>query len=83
MPVWFHRLFAVAAEALMRVPVVSRAQVQILAEGVVDPAGDYDPLPSDLRPRIPFSAGAISEGLPEAGRYGLQDLRCRCAGLFS
>lgn len=83
MPVWFHRLFAVAAEVLMRVPVVSRAQVRILAEGVVNPAGDCDALPADLQPALPFSEGTIQEGLPEAGRYGLQDLRCRCAGLFS
>ena len=84
MPVWFHRLFAMAAESLMRVPVVASAQVQILSEGVVEPAGECDPLPPDLLPKQAFSEDAIRDGLPEAGRYGLADLRCcRSRGGFA
>jgi uncharacterized protein YbjT (DUF2867 family) len=78
LPLWFHRLFAVAAEALMRQPVVSRAQVRILSEGVVEPAADCEALPADLLPKVPFSEGRIREGLPEAGCYRCADLRC-CA----
>jgi uncharacterized protein YbjT (DUF2867 family) len=80
MPIWFHRLFALAAELLMRQPVVSRAQVRILSEGVAQPAGGCDPLPEDLNPRITFSEDSIRAGLPDAGHYGLRDLRCRLCG---
>jgi uncharacterized protein YbjT (DUF2867 family) len=80
MPIWFHRLFALAAEMLMRQPVVSRAQVRILSEGVVEPAADAEVLPADLLPRITFSEETIRAGLPEAGHYGLADLRCGLCG---
>ena len=78
MPIWFHRLFAFGAELVMRVPVVAAAQVRILSEGVVEPAGPCESLPEDLLPRVPFSEENIREGLPEAGRYALRDLRCAC-----
>jgi NADH dehydrogenase len=37
MPVWFHRAFAWACERTMRVPLVSTAQVRMLAEGLTEP----------------------------------------------
>ena len=80
LPLWFHRLFAIAAELTMRQPVVSRAQVRILSEGVVEPAGDCETLPDDVLPRIPFSPEMIRAGLPDAGHYGLRDLRCGLCG---
>ncbi|MCB9894826.1 MAG: NAD-dependent epimerase/dehydratase family protein [Planctomycetes bacterium] len=84
MPVWFHRLFAIFAEAAMRVPVVSRAQVRILSEGVVEPSGECDPLPADLLPTVSFDEDVIRHGLPDAGRYRLSDLRCcRLRGGFA
>jgi uncharacterized protein YbjT (DUF2867 family) len=76
LPIWFHRLFATAAELLMRQPVVSRAQVRILSEGVAESVSDCELLPTDLLPAIPFSEDRIRAGLPEAGHYGLRDLRC-------
>ncbi|MEZ5992567.1 MAG: NAD(P)H-binding protein [Planctomycetota bacterium] len=75
MPIWFHRLFAFVAERVMRVPVVAAAQVRILSEGVAEPAGGGEALPEDLLPTIPFADRSIREGLPDAGRYTLRDLR--------
>jgi NADH dehydrogenase len=75
MPVWFHYLLAWFVERLMRVPVVSIAQVRILSEGVTQPVGDVQALPASLEPKIRFTDDAIREGLPELGRYGCRDLR--------
>ena len=75
LPVWVHRCLAVVFEALMRVPLVSRAQVEILAEGIVEPLPFADPPPDDLAPRTPFSPSAIRAGLPERGGFGRRDLR--------
>jgi hypothetical protein len=71
-------MLATAFEASMVVPLVSRAQVEILAEGVVDPLPFAEPPPPDLRPTTPFSPDVIRAGLPEPGGFGRQD--CRCLG---
>jgi NADH dehydrogenase len=75
-PVWFHYALAVVCEATMKVPLVARAQVRILAEGVVEAAIARDPLPPDLMPTRRFTPEQIRGGLPEAGPFGLRDLRC-------
>ncbi len=75
-PIAVHRALAVLFEATMSVPLVARAQVRILSEGV-DPAPFADALPDALAPRTPFSADIIASGLPERGAFGLRDLRCR------
>src|SRR5207302_4752608 len=49
-PLWFHYALAQLCEWTMRVPLVAKAQVRILAEGVVEPAMNCDPLPHDLLP---------------------------------
>jgi uncharacterized protein YbjT (DUF2867 family) len=77
-PLWFHYALAWACEATMKVPLVARAQVRILSEGVVEPATKCDPLPADLMPVRHFTPEQIRNGLPEAGPFGLHDLRC-CA----
>lgn len=77
-PVLFHRVLAQVCEWTMRVPLVAKAQVQILVEGVVEPATLCDPLPDDLVPTRRFTADQIRSGLPEPGPFGLRDLRC-CA----
>ena len=64
------------AEWTMRVPLISIAQVHILAEGVVKALPFADPLPSDLLPMTPFSPEVIARGLPEPGGFGRRDLRC-------
>lgn len=77
-PLWFHYALALLCESTMKVPLVARAQVRILSEGVVEPATVCDPLPKDLLPVRRFSQEQIREGLPEPGPFGVHDLRC-CA----
>lgn len=77
-PIAFHRLLAQVCEWTMRVPLVAKAQVRILAEGVVEAATPCDPLPDDLLPVLRFTPEQIRRGLPAAGPFGLRDLRC-CA----
>jgi len=77
-PVWFHYALALLCEATMKVPLVARAQVRILSEGVVEPATACDPLPADLMPVRCFTPEQIRSGLPAAGPFGRHDLRC-CA----
>jgi NADH dehydrogenase len=75
-PVWFHYVLARVFELTMKVPLVARAQVRILSEGVTEPAVPCDPLPDDLRPTREFTPEQIRKGLPEPGSFGLADLRC-------
>jgi len=73
-PVAFHYLLAGLCEWTMKIPLVSRAQVRILSEGIVEPALPSDPLPYDLRPTRYFSDEQICKGLPAPGPFGLRDL---------
>ena len=77
-PIWFHRVLAQACELTMKVPLVAKAQVQILVEGVVEPTTACDPLPADLAPSRRFTPEQIRSGLPDPDPFGLRDLRC-CA----
>ncbi len=77
-PVWFHRGLSMVCERTMRVPLVARAQVQMLAEGFLEAAPFADELPEDLRPRLPFTEEQIMAGLPESGPFRLTDLACSC-----
>jgi NADH dehydrogenase len=76
LPVAVHRWLARLWETAMRVPLLSRAQVEILAEGVVDPLPLAEEPPGDLRPTTPFSETSVRAGLPPPGGFGLTDLRC-------
>ena len=77
-PVPLHSGLAVLCEALMKIPLVSRAQVRILSEGIVEPAGPCEDLPKDLSPATPFTLEEIRRRLPDPGPFGLGDLRfCR------
>ncbi|HEX7721854.1 MAG TPA: NAD(P)H-binding protein [Pyrinomonadaceae bacterium] len=75
-PVWLHRLMARFWELTMKVPLVARAQIRILSEGVVEPALPCDVLPVDLWPGRKFTDEQIREGLPAPGPFTLRDLRC-------
>jgi len=75
-PVWSHYVLARFWEWTMKVPLVARAQVRILSEGVVQPALPCDPLPLDLVPKRKFTDEQIRKGLPEPGPFTLRDLRC-------
>jgi len=76
MPVWFHKILGYVVERAMKTPMVSVAQVRMLAEGL----GEADPpcpAPSpEIAPAIPFSEEQIREGLPKPGPFHLRDLRC-------
>jgi NADH dehydrogenase len=75
LPLGAHLVLARAAEATMRVPLLSVAQAHILAEGVVEPAPFAETPPPDLAPQTPFSATAIGAGLPPPGGFDCRDLR--------
>lgn len=77
-PIWFHHALALFWELTMKVPLVARAQVRILSEGVVESVLPCDPLPHDLLPKRQFTDEQILKGLPKAGGFTLRDLRC-CA----
>ncbi len=78
LPIAGHLALARVCEAVMRVPLISLAQVHILAEGVTVPAPFAEPPPADLAPDTPFDAAIIRAGLPAAGGFGRRDLRwCR------
>jgi NADH dehydrogenase len=75
-PVWAQRALAAVFERAMKIPLVARAQVRILSEGVVEPAPFADSLPPDLLPVVRFTAEQIRRGLLEPGPFGVRDLRC-------
>jgi NADH dehydrogenase len=78
MPMGFHRALALCTEAVMRTPLLSRAQARMLAEEIVEPVLAPDALPEDLVPRTPFDERAIRKGLPAPGRFRVDELRlCR------
>jgi NADH dehydrogenase len=79
LPIWAHRAMAWGLEKLMKVPLISLAQVRILREGVTEPYGEVSQAPPDLAPKRMFSQTQIVRGLPEPGRFGLSDLRCCCS----
>lgn len=76
LPIFVHLVIAKVAEWTMQVPLISIAQVHILAEGIVDPLPFADQPPTDLAPATPFSTDVIRAGLPAAGGFGRSDLRC-------
>jgi uncharacterized protein YbjT (DUF2867 family) len=63
-------------ERLMKVPLVSIAQVRILSEGAAEPLPGTSSLPTTLAPWRTFSPPQIREGLPAAEPFALTDLRC-------
>ncbi len=54
---------------------MSKAQVRMLKEEVIEPVLAPDELPEGLIPSTPFSEQTIRLGLPEPGRFGRNDLR--------
>ena len=80
LPVAFHYALAAVLERVMPIPLVARAQVRILAEGVAEPAGPVDDLPGDLAPRALLDAERIARGVPD-GAFGLHDCRWPFAAL--
>jgi len=81
-PITIQHVLAQFFEWTMTVPLVAKAQVRILSEGVVEPATNCAPLPPDLMPQQRFDEANIRAGLPPPGRFRLKDLRF-CSGSFS
>ena len=75
LPLWCHRLLAHVFELTMKVPLISLAQVQILAEGVVVSSSPVTPLPYDLVPTRRFTPEQIRNGLPHPAPFCVGDLR--------
>jgi len=74
-PVWFHYALAQVTEWTMTVPLVAKAQVRMLSEGVVDVAPPANAVPADLAPKLRFTDEQIRLSLPAPGGFGLADLR--------
>ena len=75
MPVAAHCAMAIVCERLMKIPLVSLAQIRMLAEGFAEPGPGCDPLPDDLAPKTDFTEESIREGLPAPGPFTVADLR--------
>jgi len=75
LPVWAIRVLAQLTEWTMIVPLVAKAQAQMLAEGVSVVAPPAPEAPIGIRPSHPFSEESIRAALPTAGRFGWNDLR--------
>lgn len=63
-PVFFHRILAFVSERFMPKPLITRSQVQMLADGISQPTLESIPLPDDLRPKTLFTEEQIQKGLP-------------------
>jgi len=75
LPVWAIKVLAQLTEWTMIVPLVAKAQAQMLAEGVSEVAPPAPEAPVGIRPSHPFSEESIRAALPSAGRFGWDDLR--------
>lgn len=75
LPIAAHLVIAWLAERLMRIPLISLAQVRILEEGATQVLPFGDAPPADLAPATCFDRAAILAGLPPDGRgFGVDDL---------
>jgi uncharacterized protein YbjT (DUF2867 family) len=74
-PVWSIKVLAQLTEWVMVVPLVAKAQAQMLAEGVSEPEPWAPEAPVGIRPSHAFDEASIREALPHEGRFGLDDLR--------
>jgi len=63
-PVFFHRLLAFFSERFMPKPLITKSQVQMLADGISKPTLESIPLPEELKPKTFFTEEQIRKGLP-------------------
>ena len=75
MPIAFHYGFAIVLESMMKIPLVSVAQVRILSEGFDEIGANLELLPKEIQPSIMFSEDQIRNGLPKPGSFSMHDLR--------
>jgi nucleoside-diphosphate-sugar epimerase len=63
-PVFFHRILAFFSERFMPKPLITAAQVQMLADGISEPMADSIALPEEMKPKTMFTEEQIKKGLP-------------------
>jgi NADH dehydrogenase len=63
-PVFFHRVLAFFSERWMPKPLITKSQVQMLADGISQPTLESVPLPDELKPKTRFTEEQIRKGLP-------------------
>ena len=64
-PVLFQQILAWFSERFMPKPLVTKSQVQMLADGISKSTSESIPLPDDLKPQTLFSEEQIKKGLPK------------------
>jgi NADH dehydrogenase len=64
-PVLFQQFLAWFSERFMSKPLITKAQVQMLADGISKPLPDSETLPDDLAPKTLFNEEQIRKGLPK------------------
>jgi nucleoside-diphosphate-sugar epimerase len=64
-PVVFQRMLASFSERFMPKPLITKAQVQMLADGISTPSLESVPVSDDLAPKILFTEEQIRKGLPK------------------
>jgi NADH dehydrogenase len=64
-PVFFHRVLAFVSERFMPKPLITKSQVQMLADGISQPTLESILLPDDLKPKTLFTEEQIQKGLPK------------------
>jgi NADH dehydrogenase len=64
-PVFFHRILAFFSERFMPKPLITKSQVQMLADGISQPTLESLPLPDELKPKTLFTEEQIRKGLPK------------------
>ena len=65
-PVFFHRILALISERFMPKPLITKSQVQMLADGISQPTLESIPLPDNLKPKTLFTEEQIRKGLPKS-----------------
>lgn len=76
LPLWFHYPFAAIVERIMKVPMVSLAQIRMLSEGLAEPHLPCELPPDELTPSTAFTDGHIRKGLPKPKPFGCANLIC-------
>jgi len=64
-PILFQRMLAWFSERFMSKPLITKAQVQMLADGISQPTPEAISLPEDMQPKIQFTEEQIKKGLPK------------------
>lgn len=64
LPVFFHRTLAFFSERFMPKPLITKAQVQMLADGISEATPESIPLPEEYAPKTHFTEEQIRKGLP-------------------